>query len=253
MIWHFIESGFRTGQHNMDFDIHLAKNCSDDEAFFRLYRWNPYCISLGANQNITDINILKTKADNIDIVTRPTGGRAILHAEEITYSVIIPLNQQLSPKDIYNKISLALIKGLVAYNPQLQDIELENFQPDFPSLLKQPSGVMCFASTAKNEVKFNGKKLVGSAQRKMDKVVLQHGSILCGRFHQKLTDYLNNDQSQIADLNLELTNRTTEIESILKQEVDYSKLIKSLIKGFESEWNIQLQLNTGIENSFENS
>lgn len=250
MIWHFIESGSNTGIHNMEFDLHLANTCIDNEAYFRLYRWNPYCISLGANQSIDDINIKKAKEDNIDIVSRPTGGRAILHAEEITYSVIFPLNHNLSPKEIYNKISLSLIRGLVNYNPKLGETELENLQPNFPALLKKPSGMMCFASTAKNEVKFDGKKLVGSAQRKLDKVVLQHGSVLCGTFHRKLTDYLSSDSSIISVLESELIKSTIEIETILNTKTDYAKLAKCLKDGFQDEWQIELKPNPELEKSF---
>ncbi|PKL81521.1 MAG: hypothetical protein CVV24_14845, partial [Ignavibacteriae bacterium HGW-Ignavibacteriae-3] len=190
MIWHLIDSGENTGACNMELDLELARDCKPDEAFFRTYRWNPYCISLGANQKFEDIDKSKTDRDGIDFVKRPTGGRAILHAEEITYSVILPLNYEFSPREIYFKVSKALIRGLEIYNPLLAKSEMESHQPDFPKLLEESSGVLCFASSARNEVMFNGKKLIGSAQRKLNNVVLQHGSILCGQYHRKLVDYL---------------------------------------------------------------
>ena len=130
MTWHFIDSGFNTGLFNMQFDLELANKCSNDESFFRIYRWNPYCISIGANQSFNDINLEKTLRDGIDVVKRPTGGRAILHAEELTYSVIVPANIGYLPKELYHKISSALIKGLELYNPSLASAELENIQPD---------------------------------------------------------------------------------------------------------------------------
>ncbi len=236
MKWHLIDSGFNTGNYNMQFDLELANNCRNDEAFFRLYRWQPYCISLGANQSFDDINLQKAKDDGIDIVKRPTGGRAILHAEEWTYSFIYPLNYEYSPKEIYFKVSQALIKGLQLYNPIFSNSELEKVQPNFPQLLEEPTGVLCFASTAKNEVKFNNKKLIGSAQRKLNNSVLQHGSILCGTYHQKLADYLNVDEQTKFILHTELIEKTTEIETILNEKVDYKKLKESLISGFEIEW-----------------
>jgi lipoyl(octanoyl) transferase len=235
MIWRFIDSGFNTGESNMQLDLQLAHNCNNDEAFFRLYRWKPFCISLGANQSIDDIDLAKTKEDGIDVVKRPTGGRAILHAEEWTYSVIMPLNFTLSPKEIYTMISLALIRGLNYYSPLLSNLELENVQPNFPKLLEEPAGVLCFASTAKNEVKFNGKKLIGSAQRKLNKTILQHGSILCGSFHRFLAGYLNVDIQKKELLRAELTDKTTEIETILNKKIDYNELKLSLIRGFEDE------------------
>ena len=238
MKWHLIDSGFNTGNYNMQFDLDLANNCKNDEAFFRLYRWQPFCISLGANQSFDDINLQKAKDDGIDVVKRPTGGRAILHAEEWTYSFIYPMNYEYSPKEIYFKVSQALIKGLKFYNPIFSNSELEKAQPNFPQLLEEPSGVLCFASTAKNEVKFNNKKLIGSAQRKLNKSILQNGSILCGTYHQKLADYLNVDERTKNILHSELIEKTTEIETILNEKVDYEKLKNCLIEGFEIEWEI---------------
>ena len=242
MIWHFINSGSNTGAYNMQLDLELARQCTHDEAYFRIYTWNPYCISLGANQSFEDINLDKTSADGIDAVKRPTGGRAILHAEELTYSVILPLNYEFSPREIYFKISKALMRGLEIYNPMLACTELENIQPDFPRLLEEPSGVLCFASTAKNEVKYNGKKLIGSAQRKLNNVVLQHGSILCGNFHNKLVEYLNCTTEMKTNLHIELKEKTTEIQTILSEAVDYKRLIDCLKHGFEFEWGINFTL-----------
>jgi len=240
MIWHFIDSDFNSGEFNMKFDLELAKNCTNDNAYFRLYRWLPYCISLGANQSFEDIDLEKAKTDGIDVVKRPTGGRAILHAEEWTYSVVMPLNYQYSPKEVYSIISNALIRGLDLYDPLLAKSELESLQPNFSKLLEEQSGVLCFASTAKNEVKFGGKKLIGSAQRKLNNTILQHGSILCGTFHKKLAEYLNTDISSKELLQAELNSKTTEIETILNAKIDYDRLKECLIRGFEQEWQIEL-------------
>lgn len=239
MKWHFIDSGFNTGEFNMKFDLELANHCKKDDAYFRLYRWKPYCISIGANQSFEDINLEKAKNDGIDVVKRPTGGRAILHAEEWTYSVIYPMNYEYSPKEIYHKISRALIKGLEIYDNIFTNCELENIQPNFPKLLEEPTGVLCFASTAKNEVKFDGKKLIGSAQRKLNNSILQHGSILCGSFHQKLADYLYVDEETKIALHNELNLKTIEMETILNKKIDYEELKNCLVKGFEKEWQIQ--------------
>ncbi|MFH1527230.1 MAG: hypothetical protein ABIG69_11375 [Bacteroidota bacterium] len=249
-MWHFLDTEFNNGKFNMDFDIELAGKCSDGEAYFRLYQWEPYCISLGANQNDSDLNLTKCRHDNIDVVTRPTGGRAILHAEEITYSVVIPAAFGLSVKDIYSKISMALAGGLGLYEPALKEVDLETFQPDFPSLLNKPEGKLCFSSTAKSEVKYDGRKLIGSAQRKMEKAILQHGSILCGRFHENLADYLV-DQSNIKFYKDELKTKTITIEDILGEPVDYIRLKDCLKQGFESFWSMNFT-NTNINYSTAN-
>ncbi|MCF8241166.1 MAG: hypothetical protein K9J16_07250 [Melioribacteraceae bacterium] len=235
--WHLVESGLNSGSYNMEFDSKLVQNCKDDEAYFRLYRWQPYCISLGANQSFDDINKLKADEDGIDIVKRPTGGRAILHAEEITYSVVMPISLKLTPRFIYEKISRALIKGLVTYNQKLSLLELENIQPDFSKILKTETGKLCFASSAKSEVKYNGKKLIGSAQRKIGGKILQHGSILCGDFHKKLAMYINSGK-QPSNLFDVFEQKTSELETILNEKIDYTKLAGCLIDGFREEWEI---------------
>lgn len=224
----------------MDYDINLANNCKKDEAFFRVYQWNPYCISLGANQKFEDINLSKTSADNIDVVKRPTGGRAILHAEELTYSVVLPVECGLTSQEIYKQISCALVRGLRLYDENLNDVELEKSQPDFASLLKDPSGAMCFASTARSEIKYKGLKLVGSAQRKMDKVILQHGSILCGDFHLRLIDYLCIDPQKANEFKEEFFKKTTDLSTILNKKIDYISLIEKLKMGFMQEWDVVL-------------
>ena len=241
MTWKLIRSGSNTGKHNMEFDLRLAQQCKNEEAFFRLYKWRPYAISLGANQSFEEVNTHKTNADSIDVVKRPTGGRAILHAEEITYSGVIPVAFGLSPREVYNKISVALTRGLALYNPALVKSELEDLQPNFSDLLKQPQGSLCFASTAKSEVKFGGKKLIGSAQRKLKNIILQHGSILCGTYHQKLPEYLNYSDKEVSNLKTELAEKTTEIETILNAPVNYEILEEKLVQGFSDEWQIKFE------------
>lgn len=245
MIWHFIDTQSSSGKYNMELDIFLSKICKDDEAYFRLYRWEPFTISLGANQNANEINIQKCELDNIGLVKRPTGGRAILHAEELTYSIILPLNYGLSARSVYNKVSETLSSALAKYNPLLKSVELENIQPNFKKLLNKPSGALCFASTAKSEVKFNGKKLIGSAQRKMDKVVLQHGSILCGKKHTDLPNYLI-DTTHIELLKKELSNKTIEIETITNEIVDYKRLSQNILKQFEADWDFNFVDSTNL-------
>ena len=240
MKWQFIDSGFNTGSFNMGYDINLVKNCSPDNAYFRLYRWNPYCISLGANQSFNEIKLDKAAEDNIDLVKRPTGGRAILHAEELTYSVVMPLNINFSPKNIYHEINLAIYKSLKIYDYRLTEIELEKQQADFSSLYKNQSNSVCFAVSARNEINYNGQKLVGSAQRKMGNVVLQHGSILCGDYHKKIVDYLNFDEDKLIEIKEKLDSNTIDLSSILNEQIDYDRLLSSLCVGFEKYFNIKM-------------
>lgn len=241
MIWKFIDYGVNNGKYNMDFDIWLAQNFDPQTAVLRFYRWNPYCISLGANQSFDDVDLKKAKLDNIDVVKRPTGGRAILHSEELTYSVIYPIDNLTSSKNIYNEINLALRKGLIEFDTKLSEIDLEHLQPDFKEFYKSEISAICFAVSAKSELNFKGKKIVGSAQRKIGNVILQHGSILCGDYHKKIVDYLNIDQSKKEIVLKEISDTTIDLKTALNYEIDYSKLVPAILKGFENHFNIKFE------------
>lgn len=227
----------------MDYDLYLVKNCTKGTPILRFYGWTPYCITLGANQSYSEINSELTSKHNIDIVKRPTGGRAILHAEELTYSVIMPNSNKLSGKKLYEEISQAIVSGLKIFNSKLGNIELENIQPNFSDLLKELSGTLCFASTAKSEIKFKGKKLVGSAQRKIGSTILQHGSILIGKYHEKLVDFLTVNDNEYDTLFSELRNKTTEISTIIESDVNINHLEESIITGFEKTFDANFLIN----------
>ena len=240
MIWKFIDSGFNSGKFNMDFDMELVSNFLGSP-LLRIYRWSPYCISLGANQDFSSIDTEKADVDNLDIVKRPTGGRAILHAEELTYSVVYPLSFENSSKKIYREINLALKCGLIGYNQMLENIELENIQPNFPSFYKNAKSTLCFAVSAMNELNYNGKKIVGSAQRKIGNVILQHGSILCGKYHKRIIDYLNLPLEKRKVINNEIEQTTTELETILDEKINYEKLSQKIKEGFENHFKVKFK------------
>lgn len=245
MNWSLIISGENNGKYNMDFDLWLAQNYNTDKPILRLYQWKPYCISLGANQSFDDVNLEKVKADKIDVVKRPTGGRAILHSEELTYSVVYPIDDTTSSKNIYNEINLALRKGLIEFDSKLSKIELEHTQPNFKEFYKSEISAICFAVSAKSELNFNGKKIVGSAQRKIGNVILQHGSILCGQYHKKIVDYLNINESNKEIILKEISDTTVDLKTALDHDIDYSKLTTAILKGFENHFDTKFDV---IEN-----
>jgi len=240
MIWRFINTGFNPGRFNMDYDLELVRNFSGTPVL-RVYQWNPYCISLGANQDYNSVDQKKTSADGFEIVKRPTGGRAILHAEELTYSVVYHVSQDKTPKQIYREINLALKNGLKIYNPLFEKLELEHSQPHFPTFYKDTKSTLCFAVSAMNEINYQGKKVVGSAQRKIGSVILQHGSILCGSFHKRIVDYLNLPDEKLEEIKNEIEQTTTELEAILGREINYQLLSNAIKAGFENHFNVNLE------------
>ncbi len=223
----------------MALDDHLARLMTEGEEIpvLRLFRWRPWAISLGYNQAAADLDVDACRSDGVDIVRRPTGGRAILHAEELTYSVVMR-GEGRSILQVYNEISAALVHGLALYGV---DVSLEKSQPNFPEAYRHPSSIPCFASTARYEIEWNGRKLVGSAQRRYREgdadVVLQHGSILCGPAHRRLADYLAvRDPDLIRRVRRDLEERTVDLAAITGKSVDLGHLARCIRRGFELEW-----------------
>ena len=162
--WTFLDTGKRSGAYNMAYDEALARELAQRPGTptLRFFEWQPWAISLGHHQKTSDLDEGRCKADGIDIVHRPTGGRAIFHAEELTYSVVMAAGRK-SILQVYNDISRALIRGLALYGV---DAALQKVQPNFSEEYRSPSSVPCFSSSARYEIEWEGRKLVGSAQRR---------------------------------------------------------------------------------------
>ena len=140
----------------------------------RFYEWTPQCLSLGYFQPIDVVDVAGCRALGVEVVRRPTGGRAILHDRELTYSVALPasvLGHDGGVLPSYYRLSLALQDGLRRLG--------------VPATLAPESaaggpvhGPVCFDRPSAHEILLHGRKLVGSAQMRRGGGILQHGSIL---------------------------------------------------------------------------
>ncbi len=240
--WRFLNTGAKDCYHNMAIDEVLATKSvpHDKRSIFRVYRWQPYAISLGYNQNPNDLDLERCKQDKIDIVRRPTGGRAVLHAEEITYSIIIPKNSEFYSSDVlatYNRINQGILTGLhlLGVKAELVEHSLNEDKKSFSYKDKIP----CFSQSAKFEIAFQGKKLVGSAQRRYESSILQHGSILIGAYHLRLADYIKTLKGASAEkFKQALAEKTISISQILPSRINYDKIIWAIKTGFQEHFNL---------------
>ncbi len=257
MQWRFIDTGENTGEFNMQFDESLAKGLLDGSGMptVRFFLWKPWAISLGFNQDETKIDYTRCSADGVDVVRRPTGGRAVFHAEELTYSVVMH-SGDLGVLEIYNTISKALVRGLQLYGVEAM---LSKSQPDLRGHYRTLSSIPCFTASARYEIEWEGRKLVGSAQRRFrnhergTEVVLQHGSILTGSAHKRLVDYLDlPDGESRKALVRELDERTTDIPQITGREVNMRELAACMKTGFEEAWQIQFSAPEQLEHICDN-
>lgn len=164
-----------TGKINMETDLKLLDDAIRrglNEPIFRLYGWKPACVSLGRNQREDFVDYELLKDLNIDVVRRLTGGRALLHDNEITYSYVCPILGLEHGENVvksYKEISQILIEGLKKLGIEL------NFGGE-----KKYKGHAdyCMLVSTGADLCFNGKKLIGSAQFRKENYILQHGSIL---------------------------------------------------------------------------
>lgn len=212
-------------------DLRLLEYIQPGEAVFRIYGWQPYCISLGFHQNDSVLNKEALQEAGIDFVFRPTGGKAVLHAEEITYLVVIAAEEKLNPLAVYEGINRALLTGLTIYNPKLSGCDLETSQPDFAAMRNNPLETGCFTAPAKSELKFNGKKFCGSAQKYRGNRILQHGSLLTGSFHKKLPGFLSYQEDIKEKLRDSLDRSSTDVSEITGEPVTMQELKEALFKG----------------------
>jgi lipoate-protein ligase A len=183
-MWHFLHSPSSTGAYNMALDEALMQRAAESSAWIcRVYTWSAPTLSLGRNQRARGAYDLERIAEQgVDIVRRPTGGRAILHHREVTYSVVGPVGDAGDLRESYariNRLLIAALRGLGVAATVVRDATLE-----------QPGVIPCFHHPSVGEITFNGRKLVGSAQRRCDEVLLQHGSILVDDDQMRLSSLL---------------------------------------------------------------
>ena len=171
----FVDYETKTGEENMQIDSDLLEYAIKnklEEPIFRLYGWKPACVSLGRNQNDDFLDKEYLKKCGIDVVRRLTGGRALLHDNEITYSYICPVSYLEHGEHIvssYKEICQTFIKKFKTIGIDI----------DFGTQKQVRTGFdYCMLVSTGADLCFKGKKLIGSAQCRKQGYILQHGSIL---------------------------------------------------------------------------
>jgi lipoate-protein ligase A len=205
----------------------------------RLYRWDPPCLSLGYAQPSTDVDRHLLASFGWDLVRRPTGGKAILHIDELTYAVIGPNSEPRLAGGViesYHRISNALLFAL-----RLLGISAESLES--PGHLSEEANhnPICFEVPSHYEITYQKKKIIGSAQARRREGILQHGSLpLYGditRITQALV-YPNNADRQIAAQRL-LTHAVT-VEAALGYRIEWETAAQAFSTAFEKVLNLTL-------------
>ena len=239
--WRLILSNPQPGAINMAVDSAILAGVEREESppTLRLYSWDPPCLSLGYSQPISDVATDRLEERGWDLVRRPTGGRAILHTDELTYSVIGPKNDprlQGSLIDSDRNISRALFDMLSRLG-----LPVEVHQGKNPEAHHQP---VCFENPSDFEITVNGKKIIGSAQSRKKISLLQHGSLPLTGDLTRITQVLSYPTpGERARAGAVLLNKAAVVDSILGRTVSWDQAADAFQESFSRILNLDLAQN----------
>lgn len=238
--WRLLFTPAARGAWNMAVDESILESIGRGESIptLRLYAWTPACLSLGFAQCYADVDAARLQSRGWDVVRRITGGRAILHTDELTYSVIGPADHPIltgSVLESYSRLAKALLRAV-------QDLNLPVEMKEGKADENGKSNPVCFEVPSTYEITVDGKKLIGSAQARRKEGVLQHGSLPLTGDLTRITEALSfADESARADAATRLLARAATVESALGRAVDWDTAAQAFIYAFETELGIQFE------------
>ena len=247
--WRLIEDGEADGATNMALDEAILMDvvAGNSPPTLRFYAWSPPCLSLGRNQPLGDVDLVSCHAAGVDVVRRPTGGRAILHTDELTYSVSLLQTDPLATGGVlesYRRLSEGLLAGLRLLGAQVSRATGASMAPmeraaGQPSPAAGPTAV-CFETPSDYEITVSGRKLVGSAQWRAQGGVLQHGTLpLCGDI-TRILNYLSYHNEERESQRAVLQDRATTLEEALGHTKPFVQVAGALAKGFAQALDLKL-------------
>jgi len=240
-VWRLLLTPASIGAWNMAVDEALLEEVGrgDSPSILRLYAWNPPCLSLGYAQPLSDVDLPRLEQRGWHLVRRPTGGRAILHTDELTYSVIASTREPRlagSLLESYEHLSGALLAALqhlglpAAMQARLASRRIATLNP------------VCFEVPSSYEITVGGKKLVGSAQARRQGGILQHGSLpLCGELTRITQVLAFPDEVSRAEAAARLLERATTVEVSLGRGVMWEEAARAFIAAFAGKLELDLQ------------
>jgi lipoate-protein ligase A len=217
--WRLLDTGALPGAMNMAIDQALLRLHEQGESAptLRLYRWSPPAVSLGYFQRRPGLDPAACRGLGVDVVRRPTGGRAVLHLNDLTYSVVAGIREGMpsSPATAYRLLCEGLMEGF-----KLLGIEAEMGR----ERVKPPQPDVCFLRAATADIVHRGRKFVGSAQTWRGESLLQHGSIVLAPQTQALAAVFGASPE-------ELGRRITSVGEVLGRRVEAAEVGEAIRHG----------------------
>jgi lipoate-protein ligase A len=220
--WRYLITEDNNAAYNMAIDkaVMIANSEKKVPPTIRFYTWKPPAISIGYFQSLNDeVDLDLCKKLGVNYVRRITGGGAVFHEKELTYSIVISESYKEIPKNIidsYRRICGALIKGLKILGIESKYVPI-------------------------NDIITEGKKISGNAQTRKYKTILQHGTVLIDVNVDKMFRLLKIPDEKIRDKMIsDAKKRVTSINHVLKKNLSFKQVCDSMKKGFEQEFNVSL-------------
>lgn len=246
MKWRLLNTGFNSPAYNMALDEAQISLLAQGELppTIRFYGWLPATISIGYFQKMEkEIDLRACQNLGIGVVRRLTGGRAVLHDDELTYSLVAADTDPLFPPTViesYKVISQGILAGLKELKISAEMVSLEGKDK---TAMNPHNSSACFDAPSWHEIAVRGKKLVGSAQNRQQGVILQHGSILNSLDVEKLFSVLRFKSPELkARMKNIFLTKATSIEEVLGYRYPYSKLVAAMTIGFRDALQIDLEV-----------
>lgn len=240
--WRVILHAPAPGAWNMAVDeaILEAVTTGDSPPTLRLYAWAPPCLSLGRAQPASDVDLTLLERLGWALVRRPTGGRAILHTDELTYAVIAHARNPVMLGGVlesYHRIASALLNALERLAlPARADQKYE-----IPAGMRR-DGPICFEVPSNYEITVDGKKLIGSAQARRKDGVLQHGTLPLTGDLARITQVLSYpDTESRLQAGPRVLQHATTVESVLGRKVSWLEAAQAMQDAFQETLAVRLE------------
>ncbi len=212
----------------------------------RLYAWSPPCLSLGQGQSVAEVEQARLAALGWDLVRRPTGGRAVLHADELTYAIVLPAGHPLAQGgvlDSYRRLAEALVDALrlLGLTPTITP------EPGSPMQGK----AICFEEPSRYEITVGGRKLLGSAQLRRQKAILQHGSLpLWGNIGRIAQALRYPDEAARAQAAAQVRARATTVAEASGRIVSWAEAARAFRQAFARRFGLRWVYGTLTEGEY---
>lgn len=239
--WRLILSPPASGANNMALDEAILEATASRAVLptLRLYDWSPPCLSVGYAQAADDVDHDRLATLGWDVVRRPTGGRALLHIDELTYSVAAPADDPLLRGGVlpsYRRLSEGLSAGLALLGLRAE------VQPEIALPSEAKTNPVCFQVPSAYEITVGGRKLIGSAQVRRRGGVLQHGSLpLRGDIGRVCLALRFADEPERSQAAMRLRERATTVESCLGRPVSWQDAAEAMARGFGKSLDLTLE------------